>query len=343
MIASRYLFLSLISIALLASCKKDDPPPDPPPVLDGGVYILNEGNFQWGNASIDYLRFADGVYSEDIFSSANGRPLGDVVQSMCIDGTKAYIVVNNSGKVEVVDLSDFSSEGTINGFVSPRYFLPLGDGRAYVSDLYANAISIVDMAAMQRTGQIALHGSSEEMLKVGNEVFVTNTRTAYLYIVDITLNVVKDSIAVAYASNSLCLDQEGKIWVLCCGDYSGPQNAVLYRIDPSSRQILRSFDLGNPLQIWDRVCMNGSGGTLYFSDNGIWQMSIAATQLPAAPLIPQGAHIFHGIGVDPGSGNIYIADAMDYVQRGQFFRYSSSGTLLDSTRAGIIPSGFCFN
>jgi YVTN family beta-propeller protein len=332
----------LIFLLALASCKRDDPPDIPPPVLDGGVYIINEGNFQWGNGTIDYMRFADNTYSEDIFASANSWPLGDVVQSMCVYNGKAYIVVNNSAKVEVVSITDFKSAGTITGLTSPRYFLPLGGCRAYISDLYSNNISIVDINNLQVTGQIPLKGSSEEMLLSGNRVFVTNTRSACVYVLDTAANIVVDSIVLSYATNSLKMDAEQKIWVLCAGDQLQSINAGLYRIDPVTLQVISSFDLGNPIQIWDRLSINGTGDFIYYSDNGIWRMGIGATELPAWPLIPPGGHLFHGLGIDPGSETVYVSDAIDYVQKGKVYRYQKDGVLIDSMLAGIIPSAFYF-
>ena len=45
---------------------------------------------------------------------------------------------------------------------------------------------------------------------------------------------------------------------------------------------------------------------------------------------------------DASNGEIYVSDAIDYLQRGSIYRYSASGNLIDQFKAGIIPGGFCF-
>lgn len=336
-----WLFILLIP-ALLWSCKKDEPPPVTPPVLDGGVYILNEGNYQWGNGRLDYLRFADNVYSTDLFGTVNEYPLGDVVQSMIAFNGRGYIVVNNSAKVEVVDIASCSSVGTISGLVSPRYLLPVSASKAYVSDLYSKCLHIIDLSTLSIIGNIHLNGSTEEMLMIGEIVFVTNTRTSYIYLINTSTDALIDSIAVGYASNSLVQDKNGFLWVMCAGNPTESVNASLHRIDPVLHQVTHSFDLGNALDIWDKLSINGSADRLYFMDNGIWAMDITASSLPAAPLIAEGSSQFHGLGIDPSSGIIYVSDAMDYVQAGRIFRYQSDGSVIDTLSAGIIPSEFYF-
>lgn len=336
------ILLLLMPILLIFSCKKKETNTDPPPVLDGGVYIINEGNYQWSNGSIDFLRFADNVVNEDLFSTVNQRPLGDVVQSMVICNERAYIVVNNSGKVEVVNISDFSSVGTITGLISPRYILPLANNKAYISDLYSNSISIIDLSTLQKIGQIPIKGSTEEMVQVGQAVFVTNTRTTYIYKIDLNTDIVIDSIAVGFASNSIRVDSEQKIWVLCSGDQAQTINAEIYCIDPDTKQVLHYFDLGNPLQIWDKLTINKEADMIYYLDNGVWNLSTSATTLSSSPLISQGSRVFHGLGINPENENIYVADAIDYVQKGIIYCYNSDGSLINSFITGVIPSGFCF-
>jgi hypothetical protein len=338
------LFPLLISVLfVLTSCKKDDPPDDSqPPVSDGGVYIICEGNYQWSNGSIDYYRFADSSVTENIFESINQRPLGDVVQSMTITDGKGYIVVNNSGKVEAVNMDGFTSAGSITGLISPRYLLPVGNHRAYVSDLYSNSISIVDLNTMQKTGSINLHGSSEEMILWDDNVFVTNTRTSYVYLVDLSSDLVTDSIAVGFASNSIRLDKDNKIWVSCAGDATLSINASLYKIDPATRLVVTSFDLGSPLNIWDKMTINGSKDIIYYLNNGLWKLNINATTLETTPLIARDGRTLQGLGVDPDNGVIWLSDAKDYVQKGMVFRYHADGNLISSFSTGIIPSGFYF-
>jgi hypothetical protein len=72
-------------------------------------------------------------------------------------------------------------------------------------------------------------------------------------------------------------------------------------------------------------------------------MSISAGSLPGIPLIAANTENFYGVGIDPSSGIIYVADAIDYVQRGVIYRYRPDGTLINSFLAGIIPGDFYFN
>src|SRR5664280_2719855 len=57
----------------------------------GGVFIVDEGNFRSGNGSLSFYSYDSSKIFNDVFSSANNRPLGDVPNSMAIKGDQAYI------------------------------------------------------------------------------------------------------------------------------------------------------------------------------------------------------------------------------------------------------------
>jgi hypothetical protein len=74
---------------------------------------------------------------------------------------------------------------------------------------------------------------------------------------------------------------------------------------------------------------------LFYILTDVFQMDIAASQLPVQPLITAGGRNFYAVSVLP-SGEIIVSDAVDYVQRSRIYRYSSAGAELQSVRAGII-------
>jgi len=51
---------------------------------------------------------------------------------------------------------------------------------------------------------------------------------------------------------------------------------------------------------------------------------------------------YYGLGVDPVRSDVYVADAVDHVQRGVVYRFSAGGVALDTLRTGINPGNFCF-
>ncbi len=339
------LFVSILFFTgFFVSCRKDTPKTtiNNDITSEHGVFIVNEGNFQWGNASVSYYNFSDGKYSEDVFEEVNNRPLGDVAQSICVIGDKAYIVVNNSNKIEIVKTTDFSSLGVITGFISPRYLLPITSSKAYVSDLYSNKISIINLNNNTITGTIACNGSTEEMLIDSSTVVVTNTRTNFIYLINPANDAVFDSIQLGFASNSLALDKNGKLWVMCAGDATNSIKASIYRVNISSKTVEQSFQLNTSLDIWDKLRINTTKDTLYYMCNGIYRMPVSSYSLPATAFIDQGSHLFHAIGIDPVNNNLFVADAIDYVQKGKVYYYSPAGNLLGTINTGVIPTAFYF-
>src|SRR5690554_6465371 len=98
-----FLFI-LISSIFIFSCMKDDfRPISEFNTNSRAVFIVCEGNFMYGNASLSYYSPLQKKIENTIFIRANGIPLGDVAQSLTIYDKTAWIIVNNSGKVYAID------------------------------------------------------------------------------------------------------------------------------------------------------------------------------------------------------------------------------------------------
>jgi hypothetical protein len=335
------------SICMNFSCKDDDPIPVPTPTnslsigVGDGIFITNEGNYLGGNAKVSFYKFSDGTASEDLFNSTNGRPLGDVCQSMTLINGKEYIVVNNSGKIEVCNPNNFLSISTITGFTSPRYILPVSSSKAYVSDYASNSISVVNLVNNTRTGSFSFPGSSEAMVLVGNDVFVSSTNRDKVYVINSITDLLVDSISVAMGGNSLQIDSNGNLWVLCYGDYFTSSPGGLYRINT----ITHGVELSLPFTSTEsptKLCANNAGDTLYYLNYSVYRFPITSLVLPTLPFIAATTQSFYGLGIRPLNGEVYVTDAMDYAQRGKLLRYTPSGNLLDTELVGIIPGGIYF-
>ncbi|MCH7658588.1 MAG: YncE family protein [Bacteroidetes bacterium] len=308
-----------------------------------GVFIINEGNFGWGNGSVSFFDRADSKVYNHLFQKANDRALGDVPQSMFIMDSLGFIVVNNSGKVEVINMESFISVNTITGLTSPRYFLPVSESIAYVSDLYSGSVTLVRLDDFTIIKTIETGMSTEQMIKIGDELFVANWSGGNkILVIDIVEGKLVDTIAVIMEPNSMVLDKHRKLWVLCSGGFLNEEMPGIIRIDPVTREKEKTFRFSMLESSPSHLCINGSGDTLYYLNNGIFQMPVTETEIPSDPLVQNGK-LFYSIGIDPESGIIYAADAIDYQQKGKVFRYMPEGALKDSFDVDIIPGSFVFN
>ena len=73
------------------------------------LFVLNEGGMGANNSTLDFLRFSDSTYVRDAFGKMNPdivTGLGDVGNDIAVKGTELWIVINNSGLVEVLSALD---------------------------------------------------------------------------------------------------------------------------------------------------------------------------------------------------------------------------------------------
>lgn len=353
MIQNIFKLLFLLSLWLMVGCTDPDseePNTDQLTFKDQkGVFVLNEGNFMQGNGSISFCPLKNDSIVNDIFYSANQLPTGDVIQSMLLLATEAWIVANNSGKIEVVDLATFKQKSSITGFSSPRYLLPVSDDLVYLSDLYTPKVYILSLQTKQVLDSIAVQKPVEKMLKIGNKVFMLNW-TSYggyanntLLVVNTQTHTVVDSLKVTKEPNSMLIDKDGKLWVLCSGGFMHEEPATLLKINPENLNIEKTLVFRATQATPSQLCKNALGDTLYFLNKDVFRMQIGESALPQLPFINASNKLFYGLGVCPSNSHVYISDAIDYQQNGIVYRYSPKGELIYKIKAGIIPASFVFN
>ena len=354
----------LAALGLLAACSAlDDIPPRPEEgggeEMDGGVLILCEGNFNAGNASLSYYNPHTRQVTNGAFRRVNDRKLGDTGQSILYSNGLLYIAVENSGIVWQMDAASLRVKGQITALsgtqiINPRYVYKVSDEKAYVTDLYAHYINIFNPRTMQYLGAIPVdevaskgYCSTEQMVGWGDEVFVTCwSYSNKILVLDSKEDCLKETIALSSPQpKSIQVDRNGKVWVITDG--GAETTPHLYRLDASTHKVEMDQAFSeNESNV--QLALNGAADTLYILCNDIYRMPVTASSVPATPFIsaPKDAdgkrHKVYGLGVEPKTGEIYMADAVDYAQSGVVFRYSPTGSLIHQFRVGIIPSHFAF-
>lgn len=323
-----------------------------------GVYVVNEGNFMYGNSSLSFYNPTEKRVYNQVFMSRNGAPLGDVAQSMYLWKNLGFVIVNNSGKIYVIDNTTAEFKGSISGLSSPRYMHVVNSTKAYVTDLYARKITIFNPETFQITGKISVvnsksqfsQHSTEQMVSFKNLLFVNCwSYDNKILVIDTNTDQLKDSIEVFKQPNSMVLDKNKKLWVMTDGGFDGSsygyEQPGLLKIDAETREIERTFrfPLGDhPI----KMCLNPAGDSLYYINRHVWRMSVNDKQIPDQPFITsQNTNTyggFYSLGIDPSTNEIYIGDAIDHKQNGYVRRYSRSGKLLDEFKVGITPGNFAF-
>jgi hypothetical protein len=337
------IFLLLLVTLIALSCERN---PDDQRIHDpeesflagDGVFIINEGNFTWGNGSLSYFSYDSLEVHNNIFARVNERPLGDVPNSMTINGDYVYIVVNNSGKIEVATKKSMKSVATVTGLLSPRNIAVINGEKAYVTSLYSDSLAIMDLKNNNISGYINIRRSSESIAVTGEKAFVTHWYGGDDIIVVNTENdEIVDSIKVGKEPESMVIDKNYILWVLCNGGWARENFAELVGINTQTNEIIKRYNFSSILDSPSSLGINGRGDTLFFLEKGVRRMSINDCELPEFPFIGQKNRNFYKLGINPVNGDIFVTDAVDYQQNGFIYIFNSKGDSLNRHQLGIIP------
>lgn len=347
------IFSAILFCAVLSGCMEwDYAMPEDFDSSGPGVFIINEGNFQYGNASLSFYNPADGMVSNEVFLRANSMKLGDVAQSMTICGDQGWIAVNNSHVIFAIDVNTFREKGRIENAGQPRYIHFVDNKKAYVSQIWDNKILIIDAERYEVSGEISIPGmeasggSTEQMVQIGHYLYCVCWSYQNMIVkIDTRSDTVVATLRVGRQPNSIVADANDHLWVLCDGGASEtnaiPEVSSLQCIDAEKMKVIKRFEFDSQ-SYPSELCIDPSGSMLYWINSDIEKMPIDALTFAPECVVASRATIYYGLGIDPDNGEIYVADAIDYQQPGIIFRYSPEGSLLDKFYVGVTPGAFCF-
>ncbi|MFY0627423.1 MAG: hypothetical protein JXR07_14070 [Reichenbachiella sp.] len=349
--------LCLIAALFLFSCEDENMAPDLPVVGEEGFYVVNEGGWGHGNTSISYFNKLTGSIVNDIYYLANNNtPLGDQAQSMSILDTLGYISVQNSGKIEVVDINSFQSVTTIDeDIVSPRYIVGYNSDKAYVSDWgdgFSSFVRVIDLTTNEVTKSISTGAGTNQLLIHDDKLYAVNAggfdRDNTMVIINTSTDELVNTIELGDNPNSLQIDADGNIWVLCGGytaydenwnvDLENSTKGSLIQLNSSGQELLNLSlaEFSKP----DHLSITQDGQSLFYLYNsGIYKIDITASELPTTPFIDKS---FYGLGIDPVNGNIIGCEAPDFTSAGNVIQYAEDGSMIETISVGIAPNNITY-
>ena len=337
------IYILVIILITVSSCIKDKPQDTIKPIISlssfNNVYIINEGPFMTGSGSISLYDPSSNNVCEDFYYQQNSNSLGNIVQSMAKINNEYCICVNNSGKVVFCD-ENLKKTHEISGLVSPRYIQQVSYQKAYVTDLYANSISVINLLNYIKTSSIPCYGKSEKMLQLYNEIYVTNTDKEYIFIINVINDNIIDSIYVGYNCYGIEIDQNNKLWTLSSGKGT-ISSGKLSKINPITHQIENSFVFQNN-ESPNYLCFNKTKDTIYYINTDIYRMNINDSNLPSNYFIQKDSKNFYGLGINPYDYNVYISDPMGFTQKSNIYIYNSNGIQLRVFKTDIGSNSFYF-
>jgi YVTN family beta-propeller protein len=338
------------SIAFV-SCKKDELPPVPPDA-SSGTYIVNEGRFLSNTASLTHIAL-DGQVTPDIYYLANEAEMGDVLQCFIVVGRQGFAVLNNSQKIEVVEISTMRNRGTISGLSYPRYATGTGSDKLYVTNGSGQGtVEVYNTETLEAVSSIPVGAGPNQLLYHNNELWVCNEGgfglDSTLTVINAATNSVVDVITLAHRPMDLVTDAGGDVWVLCSGEtfydlnwsVSGHSRAMLYRIDASTHEVVSSMAVGQLGDHPRQLEVSPDGRILYYENNGVFALDAQNAIMPGQSLIQSSRA---ALSVNPSTGEIWCASQSDYVNPSTVFVYRADGTLIRSYEGGIATNAIEFN
>ena len=333
-----------------------------------GMYVLCEGNMGSNKCTLDYLDLSGNTptvhYWRNIYAERNPsvvKELGDVGNDIKIYGSKMWIVVNCSDKVEVVRADNCQRIGQVD--IPNCRYVTFDGPYAYVSsyvgpvDLNAEAqigmVYQVDTLTLEVTKTVAVGYQPEEMAVIDGKLYVANSGGYIAPIYDHTVSVVdlqtfkeERKIDVGVNLHRCRADKYGQLWVTSRGNYIN-RKATMYWLEPrgTTYEVVGSlpYAVSDMCIVGDSLYYFGSEwseteqrNTISYGIINVRTHELVTNKLSNAPEVA-AMRMPYGIIVNPQERDFYLMDAKNYVSSGELLHFLPDGTFDWKVSTGDIP------
>ena len=342
-----------------------------------GMYLLNEGNMGSNKSTLDYLDLSGNDstvhYYRNIYSERNPSTvmsLGDVGNDCKIYGSRLWLVINCSNKVEVARAEDAVKIGKVD--IPNCRYVSFKDEYAYVSSYVGSVYSgsssplgsvyKVDTLSLQKVDSCTVGYQPEEIAIIGDKLYVANsggyqgmTGQGYestVSVIDLTTMQESDKIEVAPNLHHLKADKYNQLWVTARGNYMDEDGSIWWLEDDGNGRMKVGGHLDQPVSdlciVGDSLYFYGSqwseitmSNTVTYGIIDIRTHQIISTSLSNAPEVSK-IRMPYGIIVNPIHKDFYLMDAKNYVSSGELLHFLPDGTFDWKVKTGDIPAHAAF-
>ena len=382
----KQLLYYILPLLMLSSCRNDVMVVPMEDINTGGktvkseiigMYLLNEGNMGSNKSSLDYLdlsgKDATVHYLRNIYSERNPETvmmLGDVGNDIQIYGSRLWLVINCSNKVEVAQADDAVRIGKVD--IPNCRYVTFKDRYAYVSSYVGSVYSgsnsplgsvyKVDTLSLQKVDSCSVGYQPEEMAIIGKKLYVANsggyqgmTGQGYestVSVIDLDKMQETERITVAPNLHRIRKDKYDQLWVTSRGNYMDSESKIywLNKGGDGKMQVIGHLDqpvsdfciVGDSLFFygsqWSEITMTN---TVTYGIINVRTHQIVSTSLSDAPEINK-IRMPYGIIVNPIHRDFYLMDAKNYVSSGELLHFLPDGTFDWKVKTGDIPAHAVF-
>ncbi len=291
-----------------------------------------------------------GEVAQNQYENRNGSPIGDILYSVTEIGERLYFVVNNSHKIEVVDKETLTKIATIRiaQEASPREIVQVSESKAYITNLYGNSVSVINLETNKEDTTITVGANPEGIKVVGNLAYVANSSFGNgntLSVINTESDEVVNTISVGDNPVSISKEKNNRLWIVCAGaygDFSDPNDDTpgkIYVINGTDGTEITNFEVGG--HPGDLV-LNEKDDVAYLINGSLMSIDMNSFEILDEAFVNRS---FYSIGLSTTDDGIYLwgSDAKNFAQAGIAIQYDINGVKLDSFPTGIIPGAFYFS
>lgn len=335
-----YLFASAF---LITGCKKEEEKKEEACTTcqsDTYLFASNEGKYP-ESGSITKINLSKSTIESDFYSTNNeGAELGQTVQSVFIDGNSGYAMVSGADQVVAFNANTGEHKAAIE-INYPRNMTVI-NGFGYVSSgKYQGKISKIDLNSNTVLDTVAVGNGPEKMVETNNKLIVGNTggwsSDSTVTVIDLTTFNVDTTIHLGPMIKGVEVDANGKVWALSSVVYEGPNDAKLFKLNPSNWTIEAEITISNNEAVNNLALSFDNENLFYFNSEGTFKLNIGDVSAPSFPIVNSAS--WYGIATHPSEQKFYLFNNGGFVANGFVNEYAFSGDSLKTFTTGISSNG----
>lgn len=331
-------FLFAFTLLLgIVSCSNDNN--DEQEVFYGnGFLIANEGTFGKPEGDVTFVSADLNLKQDNIFSLNNGgAKLGDVLQMIAFKGENAYLLLNNSNRIQIVNRFNFKAAGEIKAELNVPRYMAFANNNIYVTNdkyLGDKFVSIYKASDFSFIKKITFTDAAERIVEAGNNIFVQNASFGFgnkITYINTSTNDIQSTITLPNGNINKIISNNQNVYAIA----AGTTDSYIYQIS-STGNITKTTTLTG---IANGTNLEISNGKFYFSSGkNVYAMDMTATTVPTSPLftVANSVDNFSALyGFSVINDKIFTSDSNGFTQASKIVVYSTSGTIIRSFTAGI--------